>query len=144
MASENREGMRGARLRAGISQQKLAEEVGQSYVTISRYESGQSEPSVSHALAIARALGTTVEDAFGDDGQPIDQQQGGAMTYRAERRLQITLHDGGRPAERIHEDRGDRTPACNIRLRPLTGQPVKFNELGAGEVTCGNCARVHA
>jgi putative transcriptional regulator len=134
--------MRAARLRAGLTQQELADEVGQSYVTISRYEGGQSEPSVSHALAIARALGTTVEDAFGDNGQRIDQQQGGAMTYQAERRVQITLEDGSAPAERTHEDRGDETPLCNIQLRPLRGQAAKFTPLGPGEVTCGNCARV--
>jgi transcriptional regulator with XRE-family HTH domain len=51
-------------------------------VTISRYESGQSEPSVSHSLAIARALGTTVEEAFGDDGQRIDQRQGHGSALR--------------------------------------------------------------
>jgi putative transcriptional regulator len=135
--------MRAARLKAGISQQQLADEVGQSYVTISRYESGQSEPSVSHALAIARALGTTVENAFGDDAQRIDQEQGGPVTYQAEKRLQITLLDGSRPAEAIHEDRGDRRARCNIRLRPLEGQDVKFNIVrGPGDVTCGNCARV--
>lgn len=126
----------------GISQQKLADEVRQSYVTISRYETGESEPSVSHALAIARVLGTTVEDAFGDDGHRIDQQQGGPMTYQAERRLQITLLDGSRPAERVHEDR-DGAPLCNIPLRPLEGQPAMFTRLGPGEVTCGNCARAH-
>ena len=65
------------------------------------------------------------------------------MTYQAARRLQITLLDGSRPAERIHEDRGDGTPVCNIRLRPLEGQPAMFNELGPGEVTCGSCARAH-
>jgi transcriptional regulator with XRE-family HTH domain len=125
-------------------QQKLADGVGQSYVTISHYESGQSEPSVSHSLAIARALGTTVEEAFGDDGQRIDQRQGGAMTHQAERRVQITLEDGSGPAERTHEDRADQTPLSNIQLRPLRGQPAKFTPLGPGEVTCGNCARVHA
>jgi hypothetical protein len=65
------------------------------------------------------------------------------MTYQAARRLQITLLDGSRPAERIHEDRGDGTPACNIALRPLEGQPAKFNELGPGDVTCGRCAAAH-
>jgi hypothetical protein len=64
------------------------------------------------------------------------------MTYQAERRLQITLLDGSRSAERIHEDRGDGTPVCNIRLRTLEGQPAMFNELGPSEVTCGSCARV--
>ena len=50
--------MRGARLGAGMSQQRVADEVGQPFVTMIRYESGQSEPSVSHPLAIARALTT--------------------------------------------------------------------------------------
>ena len=54
------------------------------------------------------------------------------MTYQAERTLQITLLDGSRPAEVIHEDRGDGTAVCNIRLRPLEGQEAKFNEAGAG------------
>ena len=39
MASEHPNGLHAARLRADMSQQKLADEVGQSYVTISRYES---------------------------------------------------------------------------------------------------------
>jgi hypothetical protein len=63
------------------------------------------------------------------------------MTYQAEQRLQITLLDGSRPAKRIHEDRGDGTPVCNIPLRPLEGQKAKFSKLGPGDVTCGNCGR---
>src|SRR3954454_2671409 len=135
--------MRAARLKVGISQEQLALEVGQSYVTISRYESGVSEPSVSHALAIARALGTTVENVFGDNAQRPDQHRGGPVTYQAEKRVQITLLDGSRPAEAIHEDRGDQTALCNIPLRPLEGQDVKFSVVpGSGDVTCGNCARM--
>ena len=134
-----RDRLRAARQKAGISQQRLADEVGQSYVTISRYESGESEPSVSHAIAIARALGTTVEAAFGDDrtDNTIKEE---AMTYQAERRVQIALHDGtGRGV--THEDRGDGTPVCGQWLRDPT--LVKFFELGPGTVTCGSCARSH-
>ena len=40
------------------------------------------------------------------------------MTYHAEQRLQITLEDGGYRRNRLHEDAGDGTPLCNIRLRP--------------------------
>jgi hypothetical protein len=65
------------------------------------------------------------------------------MTYHAERRLQITLLDGSRPAKETHEDRGGRTALCNIALRPLEGQQAKFSEVGPGEVTCGRCARSH-
>ena len=98
-----------------MSQQKLADEVGQSYVTISRYEAGANEPYVSHAIAIARALGTTVEDLFGADPMN-DTSKEEAMTYQADRRVQITLHDGTGGGV-AHEDRGDNTPVCGQWLR---------------------------
>ena len=63
--------------------------------------------------------------------------------YQAQRRVQITLADGSSPAQAVHEDRGDGTPVCNIPLRPLRGQPAVFTPLPTGDVTCGNCARMH-
>jgi putative transcriptional regulator len=141
MTTEQRERLREAREAAGLSQRALSEATGIHYVSIARYETGVNRPDVYHALAVARALGTTVERLFGDDAL-AHRKQGGAMTYQAEQRLQITLLDGSRPAEMFHEDRGDGTPVCNIPLRPLEGQAAKFTSRGPGEVTCGRCARV--
>jgi putative transcriptional regulator len=59
--------MRGARLWAGLSQADLAAIVGTSRETISSIERGSSLPSVSLALAVAKALGTTVEELFAAD-----------------------------------------------------------------------------
>lgn len=56
--------MRNARIWAGLSQHELAAIVGSSRETISSVERGVSIPSVSLALAIARALDTTAEELF--------------------------------------------------------------------------------
>ncbi len=56
-----------ARKRAGLTQPQLAEKVGVSRPTIARIETGGHAPSVTIALAIARALGEPVETLFGGD-----------------------------------------------------------------------------
>lgn len=53
---------RGAR---GFSQQQLAGMAGVSRQAVSAVESGQSDPSLRVALALAQALGVTVEELFG-------------------------------------------------------------------------------
>jgi DNA-binding XRE family transcriptional regulator len=52
---------------AGLSQDELAEIVGTSRETISSLEREASTPSVTLALALARALGASVEQLFDAD-----------------------------------------------------------------------------
>jgi putative molybdopterin biosynthesis protein len=49
----------------GISQRELAQAAGITRQGVGAIESGRSQPSVGIALALARALGTTVEELFG-------------------------------------------------------------------------------
>jgi putative transcriptional regulator len=58
--------LRNARFIAGLSQDELAAQVGSTRQTISALERGTSIPSVSLALALARALGYSVEELFAD------------------------------------------------------------------------------
>src|SRR5258708_2423118 len=63
----------GARLRVarqarGLSQQQLAGMAGVSRQAVSAVESGQSDPSLRVALALAQALGMTVDELFGTEG----------------------------------------------------------------------------
>jgi molybdate-binding protein/DNA-binding XRE family transcriptional regulator len=58
-------GLRLARQARGVSQQQLAGMAGVSRQAVSAVESGLSDPSLRVALALARALGMTVEDMFG-------------------------------------------------------------------------------
>jgi putative molybdopterin biosynthesis protein len=58
-------GLRLARLARGFSQQQLAGMAGISRQAVSAVESGLSDPSLRVALALAHALGVTVEELFG-------------------------------------------------------------------------------
>ena len=52
------------RLEAGLSQEALARELGVSRQTVVNIERGVSEPRVLLALALAAALGATVQELF--------------------------------------------------------------------------------
>jgi putative molybdopterin biosynthesis protein len=62
--------LRTARQARGYSQQQLAGMAGVSRQAVSAVESGHSDPSLRVALALARALGVTVEDLFGPGSPP--------------------------------------------------------------------------
>jgi putative molybdopterin biosynthesis protein len=62
--------LRIARQARGFSQQQLAGMAGVSRQAVSAVESGLSDPSLRVALALARALGVTVEELFGP-GSPV-------------------------------------------------------------------------
>jgi putative transcriptional regulator len=56
--------LRGARVRAGLTQAELAAEVRVSRRTIWSLEHGRSLPSLSLAVALAHRLDVAVEDLF--------------------------------------------------------------------------------
>lgn len=69
--------LRQIRQRKGITQDKLAREVGVGRSTISDIETGKHIPRVDIALSIARALNCRVEDIFtleGDRYEIMDRQ----------------------------------------------------------------------
>ncbi|MBV9380393.1 MAG: helix-turn-helix domain-containing protein [Streptosporangiaceae bacterium] len=65
--------LRLARQARGLSQQHLAGMAGVTRQAVSAVESGHSDPSLRVALALARALGVTVEELFGpgDPAEPV-------------------------------------------------------------------------
>ena len=63
--------LRLARQARGLSQQQLAGMAAVTRQAVSAVESGHSDPSLRVALALARALGMTVEELFGP-GDPAD------------------------------------------------------------------------
>src|ERR1700728_1969579 len=62
--------LRMARQTRGLSQQQLAGMAGITRQAVSAVESGHSDPSLRVALALASALGVTVEELFGP-GIPV-------------------------------------------------------------------------
>ena len=65
--------LRLARQARGLSQQQLAGMAAVTRQAVSAVESGHSDPSLRVALALARALGVTIEELFGpgDPGDPV-------------------------------------------------------------------------
>src|SRR6201984_1935575 len=63
--------LRMSRQARGLSQQQLAGMAAVTRQAVSALESGHSDPSLRVALALARALGLTVEELFGP-GDPAD------------------------------------------------------------------------
>ena len=65
--------LRVARQARGLTQQQLAGMAGVTRQPVSAFESGVSDPSLRVAMALAGALGMTVEDVFGagEPGDPV-------------------------------------------------------------------------
>jgi putative molybdopterin biosynthesis protein len=90
----------GARLRLarqarGLSQQQLAGVAGVTRQAVSAVESGHSDPSLRVALALAGALGMTVEELFGpgDPADPVLAQPVAAASRGGSRVVLATVGD---------------------------------------------------
>ena len=134
--------LRDLRVKAGLQQRELADRVGVSRQTLSALEAGQSVPSTTIALDLARTLGCRVEDIFwlGDDERPLDavlvgrpgEAEPGAGQRRrvaiaaVEQRWVAHLLDGegaggfAAPADGLLSGGGSRdTGKRSVRVRPL-------------------------
>lgn len=65
-------GIRKARKKAGLTQNQLADILGMSRATLSKYEGGQISPSIDQLSKIAIALNTTVAEMLGNDSSGVD------------------------------------------------------------------------
>jgi putative transcriptional regulator len=61
--------VRQLRVERGLSQARLAQELGVSRQTINSIENDRYTPTLKLALAIARFFGRSVEEVFDDDGE---------------------------------------------------------------------------
>jgi putative molybdopterin biosynthesis protein len=85
----------GARLRLarqarGFSQQQMADMAGVTRQAITAVESGQSDPSLRTALALAHALGMTVEELFGS-ATPVLSVTASPVAPLGDARARVTL-----------------------------------------------------
>jgi transcriptional regulator with XRE-family HTH domain len=69
---EMNEVIRQRRSELGMSQADLATKVGVDRRQIRRYESGETQPTLSMAKTIARALGITIDELAGDETHRVD------------------------------------------------------------------------
>ena len=140
--------LRLARQARGFSQQQLAGMAAVSRQAVSAVEAGHSDPSLRVALAVARALGTTVEQLFGPgelpppvDAWPVAPlgQEGARVTLAPMGEAFVALPLAGAtaagagflPAGGVAGDPGPGRPAAGgptagepVHSGPVTGEPV--------------------
>src|ERR1035441_10129564 len=94
-AQANGAQLRLARQARGLSQQQLAGVAGVTRQAVSAVESGHSDPSLRVALAVARALGMTVEELFGpgDPADPVLARPGAPASGEGSRVVLATVGD---------------------------------------------------
>ena len=71
MGDNFNENLKEARLKSGISQKDLAENIGVAKSTYSLYESGKREPNVDTIKKIASSLNVSADTLLGIDNEPI-------------------------------------------------------------------------
>ena len=59
--------MKDARVKAGLSQQELADKLGVSRQTINAIEKGDYNPTIKLCVGICRTLGLTLNDLFWEE-----------------------------------------------------------------------------
>ena len=69
---ELHESIRQRRTELGLSQSELAAEVGVDKRQIRRYESGETQPTLPIAKAIARALGISIDELAGEEAHRVN------------------------------------------------------------------------
>lgn len=70
MGDNFNENLKEARLKSGISQKDLAENIGVAKSTYSLYESGKREPNVDTIKKIASSLNVSADRLLGIDNEP--------------------------------------------------------------------------
>lgn len=61
------------RKRAGLSQESLAERIGVSRQSISKWETGEASPEISKLPLLASAFGVTVDWLLSEEGVPQEE-----------------------------------------------------------------------
>lgn len=103
----------------GMTQRDLALASGVTEVAISRYMCGHRSPRFQSALAIAEALGTTVDSIVRDEWQEVDMADG-------EGTIRVILDDGAFLPERAHRpDAGmDLRSPIAATIQPLGSEVI--------------------
>ena len=127
--------LRLARQARGFSQQQLAGMAAVSRQAVSAVEAGHSDPSLRVALAVARALGTTVEELFGPGELPPPVnalpvaplgREGARVTLAPMGEAFVALPLAGATATSAGF-----LPAGGVAGRPVTGQSAGSQSAGS-------------
>jgi putative molybdopterin biosynthesis protein len=141
--------LRLARQARGFSQQQLAGMAAVSRQAVSAVEAGHSDPSLRVALAVARALGTTVEELFGP-GELPPPVNALAVAPLGREGARVTLAPMGEafvalPLAGATATSAGFLPAGGVAGQPVTGQSAGSQPAGSqpagGQPVHGRAAR---
>lgn len=119
--------LRRARLASGLSQQDLAQTAGVTRQAVAGLESGRWDPSLRVALALARALGRSVEELFDSPGEAEPAEARSLdPTITAETAVELAMVGGTQVALAL---RGER--ALRAGFLPSSGRLVAPAPAGA-------------
>ena len=110
---EMHEVVRSRRTELGMSQGDLAAKVGVDRRQIRRYESGETQPTLSVAKTIARALGITIDELAGDETRRVDLTGDWWACWQSWKDGQETIN----PQEIRMSQRGDTIQVAAIERR---------------------------
>jgi len=126
------ETIRTLRLRDKMTQEQLADRLGVSYQSISRWENGITYPDIDFLPAIARLFSVTLEQLFGEE----DEARKKAIRRRIHAIPQLQETEAESLIELIRlcrreQDSGDHFAGICYALRysPLAGNPAVLEEL---------------
>jgi putative molybdopterin biosynthesis protein len=139
--SDGRGASHGTRLRLarrarGLSQQQVAEMARVTRQAISSLESGQSDPSLRVALALAGALGMTVEELFGphETAAPVTARPVAPLGGEGARVMLAPVGEGyvALPLQGVTASRGGFLPAGGLIAERASGpgQNAKIRPIG--------------
>ena len=76
--------LREYRLKANMSLVNMAQEIGKTPVTVSRYESGKREPDIATLIRISEVLGVSLDELLGreEDHAEAEEDRGGETAGR--------------------------------------------------------------
>jgi len=135
--------LRLARQARGFSQQQLAGMAGVSRQAVSAVEAGHSDPSLRVALAVARALGTTVEQLFGPGElpPPVSARPVAPLGADGARVMLAPMGDTfvAFPLAGATATRAGFLPAGGVAGQPAAGQPPA-GQPDAGQPDAGQSA----
>ncbi len=130
----------GLRRRAGLSQEQLADRLGVTRQSVSKWESGAAAPELAKLIALSEMFCVTVDYLVKDDWEEAEPS-GGADTARLEEKVDdLARCVKGRIYAYDSRTRLFGLPLVSVRVGFVRGQRLAWENVARGFIAIGNAA----
>lgn len=137
----NGERLRERRKKLGLSGEKVAEALGTTRVTISRWETGTSEPDDKTKLALAKILNTSVAYLIGETNNPNPLDMSFEFPVQDLSSAQDVISQDETSKETLHQEKPGylkfRQGDCYIEVPDTPSNQAWFRDLTASVMMAG-------